>query len=85
MLVYPLIYRGIFRIDDKSRVLFNSMDSGQCMETCLKYNEAQAPLFRDPVELRGLVTWAINTTTNPDTNTKYRDIVSSGAFWLPMR
>ena len=75
----------MFRIDDKSRVLFNAMDSAQCMETCLKYNEAQAPLPRDQGEVRGLVTWFINTTTDPETNTKYRDIVSSGAFWLPMR
>ena len=61
------------------------MDSGQCMDTCLKYNRAQAPLFRDQGELRGLVTWVTNTTTNPETNSKYRDIASSGLIWLAMR
>ena len=61
------------------------MDSVQCMETCLKYNRAQAPLFRDQEEVQGLLTWVTNTTTDPVTNIKYQDIASSLVIWLAMR
>ena len=61
------------------------MDSVQCMETCLKYNRAQAPVFRDKEEVRGLLTWVTNTTTDPVTNIKYQDIVSSLVIWLAIR
>ena len=66
--------------------MFNTIytDTNHCFETCLNYNKAQAPIFTDQVEMTELITWAKNTTMDPETNTYYKDVVSA-TFWLPIR
>ena len=54
------------------------------METCLKYNRAQAPIFTDQEELTELLTWTFKTTRDPVTRALFEDL-ESGAYWLPIR
>ena len=72
---------------DMSRVLFNTVaiDAVRCMETCLKYNRARAPpSFSDKAAFTELVTWAWNTTRDPETEVYYEDVFSA-SFWLSYR
>ena len=71
---------------DKARVLFNTIieDAFVCFENCLSYNRAQAPIFADKEEMTELMTWVVNTTTDPVTAQFYKDVVSP-TFWLPLR
>ena len=66
--------------------MFNTIytDATRCLDTCLKCNRAQAPIFTDQEEMTELMTWAVNTTTDPTTKIFYKDVVSQ-AFWLPIR
>ena len=69
----------------KSRVLFEtiSTDGIKCLDTCAKYNRAQAPTFSDQAEYDEMLAWAISTTTDPMTKLYYKDVVSA-TFWLPI-
>ena len=72
---------------DMTRVLFNTVaiDAVRCMETCLKYNRARAPpSFSDKAAFTELVTWAWNTTRDPETEVYYEDVFSA-SFWLSYR
>ena len=71
---------------EKSRIKFNtySLEWSKCMEMCPKYNRAQVPSFTDQTEMEELVGWALETTTNPDTNLIYPDGFSQ-SFWVPFR
>ena len=62
-----------------------SIDAVQCLDTCQKYNRAQAPIFSDQEEMTEMVTWALNTTTDPLTNTLHEGVQYSATFWLPIR
>ena len=66
--------------------MFNTIytDATRCLDTCLKCNRAQAPIFTDQEEMTELMTWAVNTTMDPVNNTNYKDI-KSASFWLPIR
>ena len=72
----------IFR-PDTARVLFETLysDGIKCLDTCLKYNRAQAPIFSDQATFDELVSWAINTTVNPVTKAYFKDVVSA-TFWI---
>lgn len=89
---YPKInflYRNIsmdYRRSNKAQVLFtaNYYDAFECLETCPKYNRARASLFSDETEMAKLLTFVANTTTDPVTETFYKDITAS-QVWLGMR
>ena len=68
---------------DKARVLFETRatDGVKCLDKCQEYNRAQAPIFSDQAEFDELVSWAINTTTDPVTKLYYKDGISA-TFWL---
>ena len=68
---------------DKARVLFETIatDGIKCLDTCAKYNQAQAPIFSDQVEFDELVSWLTNTTRDPVTKLFYKDVIG-GAFWV---
>ena len=70
----------------KSRIKFNtySLEWSKCMEMCPKYNRAQVPSFTDQAEMEELISWALETTTDPDTNLLYPDGFSK-SFWVPFR
>ena len=70
----------------KSRIKFNtfSLEWSKCMEMCPKYNRAQVPSFTDQTEMEKLISWALETTTDPDTNLIYPDGFSQ-SFWVPFR
>ena len=70
----------------KSRIKFNtySLEWSKCMEMCPKYNRAQVPSFTDQTEMEELISWALETTTDPDTNLIYPDGFSQ-SFWVPFR
>ena len=70
---------------DKARVLFETIatDGIKCLDTCAKYNRAQAPTFSDQAEYDEMLAWAISTTTDPMTKLYYKDVVSA-TFWLPI-
>ena len=70
----------------KSRVNFNTLapEWSKCMDTCSKYRRAMAPSFTDMDDLKDLLTWAYNTTTDPVTNILYPDGLGR-AFWVPFR
>ena len=72
------IYRS-----DKARVLFETRatDGVKCLDKCQQYNRAQAPIFSDQANFDELVSWAINTTTDPVTKLYYKDGISA-TFWL---
>ena len=70
----------------KSRIKFNTfaLEWSKCMEMCPKYNRAQVPSFTDQTEMEELISWALETTTDPDTNLIYPDGFSQ-SFWVPFR
>ena len=71
---------------NQARVLFtaNYHDAFECLETCPKYNRATASLFSDENEMSKLLTFVANTTTDPVTETFYKDITAS-QIWLGKR
>ena len=71
---------------NKAQVLFtaNYYDAFECLETCPKYNRARASIFSDETEMSKLLTFVANTTTDPVTETFYKDITAS-QIWLGMR
>ena len=75
-----------YRRSNKAQVLFtaNYYDAFECLETCPKYNRARASLFSDETEMAKLLTFVANTTTDPVTETFYKDITAS-QVWLGMR
>ena len=89
--LYTIYFNQIFIFMDDSRsnkaqVLFtaNYYDAFECLETCPKYNRARASLFSDETEMSKLLTFVANTTTDPVTETFYKDITAS-QIWLGMR
>ena len=42
-------------------------------------------IFSDQEEMTEMVTWALNTTTDPLTNTLHEGVQYSATFWLPIR
>ena len=64
----------------KSRVMFNTLfpDWRECMDTCTKYNEAQAPSFTSWGEFEDMLHWYRNTTLDPVTSEPYE---YGGKFW----
>ena len=69
---------------EKARILFDIVetDAIKCLDKCLKYNRAQAPIFSDQAEFNELVAWAINITTDPVTKLLYSKV--SSTLWLPI-
>ena len=67
----------------KERILFEShaADGIKCLDTCAKYNRAQAPIFSDQATFDELLSWAINTTSDPVTKQLYPGVMGT-AFWI---
>ncbi len=61
----------------------SATDGVKCLDKCQHYNRARAPIFSDQAEFDELVTWAINTTTDPETKLYYKEGISA-TFWLAM-
>ena len=60
--------------------MFNTLfpDWTECMDTCTKYNEAQAPSFASWEEFEDMLHWYRNTTLDPVTSEPYE---YGGKFW----
>ena len=79
-----ITYLPILR-PDKARILFETPaeDGIKCLDTCLKYNRAQAPIFSDQAEFDELLSWTINTSMDPVTKIFFKDVgAGSGTFFL---
>ena len=70
-----------------SRIMFNThaADWSECMDKCLKYNRSMAPSFTTKEEMDELISWALNTTTDPISLVQYPDAVGRGFLWVPYR
>ena len=69
-----------------SRVKFNSQTPEwfTCMTTCPKYNRAMVPYFTTQAGLDGLIRWLLDTTTDPDAKTLYKEAFGP-TIWIPIR
>ena len=70
-----------------NRRMFNThaADWSVCMDKCLKYNRSMAPSFTTKEEIDELMSWALNTTTDPISKVEYSDALGRGVFWVPYR
>ena len=70
-----------------TRIMFNTHAAAwsECMDKCLKYNRSMAPSFTTKEEMDELISWALNTTTDPISLVQYPDAVGRGFLWVPYR
>ena len=72
-----------------SRVMFTTgtkfVSWAECMNTCPKYNRAQAPSIASRAGLQELVSWTHTTIRDPDTRELYPGVGRFQGLWLPYR
>ena len=72
-----------------SRVMFTTgakfVGWAECMDTCPKYNRAQAPSIASGAGLQELVSWTHTTIRDPDTLELYPGVGRFQGLWLPYR